>query len=347
MSGLNPDIRNRLTHTIEVWQLSVTISRALGANVDLTEAIAFGHDLGHTPFGHSGEIALGKQLEKEKLGGFNHNEQSVIVATILEDSPKNVRAPKNVYIGLNLTKATLDGIFKHTTRYKNNVFDGRLKSLRFDKTEGSIEAQIVHIADDIAQVTHDLHDLYNVKIIKDAWIYSLLQEFPNYFGDKDEFELSERFSRDGLTKDMISFLVSQLVDDVLYTSIENLNTRFTGDPSEYRFISYSGDKSKFVHEIKTITNNLGINSDEVNQMNARGRNIINSLYDLFFDDPYCMPRVYKNKFSKEVRKKVDPGDIRKIEDVEIKKVQDIRVICDYIASLTDQEAIDRFHSLLA
>ncbi len=347
VSGLNPSVRNRLTHTIEVWQLSVTMARSLGANIDLTEAIAFGHDLGHTPFGHSGEISLGKQLEKMDFGGFNHNEQSVIVCSFLEESPKKITSSEDSNIGLNLTRASLEGILKHTTRYERGVYDKRLNSFGFNASNGSIEAQIVHIADDIAQKTHDLHDLYNVNIIKDIWIYRILKDYSSFFGEGDESDLIEKFSNDGLTKDMISHLVTRLVDDVLDTSLKNLNDEFTGDPTNKRFINYSSDVGKFVKELENITNTEGINSDEVNQMNARGRNIINSLYALFVKDPYCMPRLYKGKFSNGIKEKVKQEDIRKMEDVEIKEEKDVRVICDYIASLTDNEAIDRFHSLLA
>jgi len=111
ISGLSPLIRNRLTHTLEVWQISVSIARMLSANIHLTEAIAFGHDLGHTPFGHAGEAALNRIMIEHGLEGFSHNEQSVRVASLLESEP-NMLLEKDHEIpawpnsvGLNLTKA--------------------------------------------------------------------------------------------------------------------------------------------------------------------------------------------------------------------------------------------------
>ena len=122
--------RTRLTHTIEVSQIARTISRGLGLNEDLTEAIALGHDLGHTPFGHSGEKALNKIHKK----GFRHNEQSLRVVELLE----NGRDKR----GLNLTKEVRDGILNHTGSEKPKTLEG----------------QVVKISDRIAYINHDIDD---------------------------------------------------------------------------------------------------------------------------------------------------------------------------------------------
>jgi len=124
--------RTRITHTLEVSQISRTIARALRLNEDLTEAIALGHDLGHTPFGHTGEEVLNELMPD----GFRHNEQSVRVVSIIED--------------LNLTSETLDGIANHT---------GKVKPF-------TLEGQIVKISDRIAYLNHDIDDAIRAEIIK-------------------------------------------------------------------------------------------------------------------------------------------------------------------------------------
>ena len=130
--------RTRLTHTLEVSQISRTIARALCLNEDLTEAIALGHDLGHTPFGHAGEEALDELLEN----GFEHNKQSLRVVTLLENSFRDFK-------GLNLTREVCDGILKHT---------GPL-------IPETLEGQVVRIADRIAYINHDIDDALRAGLI--------------------------------------------------------------------------------------------------------------------------------------------------------------------------------------
>ncbi|MCL2076987.1 MAG: deoxyguanosinetriphosphate triphosphohydrolase [Oscillospiraceae bacterium] len=138
--------RTRLTHTLEVSQIARTIARALRLNEDLTEAIALGHDLGHTPFGHDGERALNAIFSK----GFRHNEQSLRVADIIEKNGEN--------IGLNLTDEVRDGIFNHTTK-------GIARTL---------EGQIVRFSDKIAYINHDIEDAIRAGVLSQ----SDLPEFP-------------------------------------------------------------------------------------------------------------------------------------------------------------------------
>ena len=147
LSPFGDHYRTRLTHTLEVSQIARTIARALRLNEDLTEAIALGHDLGHTPFGHSGEETLNKLLP----GGFHHSEQSLRVVERLEYEGK----------GLNLTVEVRDGISKHSK--------GRGEILDEDFTEmpDTLEGQIVRISDVIAYVNHDVDDATRAGIIKD------------------------------------------------------------------------------------------------------------------------------------------------------------------------------------
>lgn len=129
--------RTRLTHTLEVSQIARTISRALRVNEDLTEAIALGHDIGHTPFGHAGERVL-NDLAKE-IGGFSHNEQSLRVVKYLENDGK----------GLNLTPEVQDGILNHRTAC----------------TPKTIEGKVVRLSDKIAYINHDIDDAISAKVL--------------------------------------------------------------------------------------------------------------------------------------------------------------------------------------
>lgn len=141
--------RTRLTHTLEVAQIARTIARALRLNEDLTEAIALGHDLGHTPFGHAGERALNALVP----GGFRHYEQSVRVCRLLENNGR----------GLNLTVEVLNGIDRHTTGPQPNTLEG----------------QIVRISDRIAYINHDIDDAVRAGVITETDISS---DIRNYLG---------------------------------------------------------------------------------------------------------------------------------------------------------------------
>src|SRR5512139_1544977 len=136
--------RTRLTHTLEVAQVGRTLARALGGNEDLVEAICLAHDLGHSAFGHSGEVALGRLMRDH--GGFDHNKQSLRIVTILEK-----RYPE--FPGLNLTWEMREGIVKHESEY--DVAD----AAEYDpQLRGHLEAQIVNVADELAYTAHDLDD---------------------------------------------------------------------------------------------------------------------------------------------------------------------------------------------
>lgn len=152
--------RTRLTHTLEVSQISRTIARALSLNEDLTEAIALGHDLGHTPFGHCGEMAL-NEIHK---GGFCHNHQSLRVVTKLEQRSRGRK-------GLNLTKEVCDGILNHTGK----------------TLPSTIEGQVVKICDRIAYINHDIDDAIRAKVL-------CVEEIPEIFLKTIGYVHSERIN---------------------------------------------------------------------------------------------------------------------------------------------------------
>lgn len=160
--------RTRLTHTLEVSQVARTIARSLGLNEDLTEAIAMGHDLGHTPFGHNGEMIL-NQIHP---GGFHHNEQSLRVVEVLESTPSRR--------GMNLTYEVKDGILNHT---------GSLPA-------ATLEGQIVKISDRIAYINHDIDDAIRSGVIT-------LEDLP---GDAIElFGTGHRARIDHMVSNVVSY----------------------------------------------------------------------------------------------------------------------------------------------
>ncbi|MCR4881601.1 MAG: deoxyguanosinetriphosphate triphosphohydrolase [bacterium] len=196
LSPVGDHYRTRLTHTLEVSQIARTIARALRLNEDLTEAIALGHDLGHTPFGHTGE----RVLDEIMPSGFKHNEQSIRVVTVIEN--------------LNLTQETLNGIENHT----GNV------------TPFTLEGQLVKISDRIAYINHDIDDAIRAGIIKEE---DLPQESREYLGkskseristividiiensmDKPEISMSEE------CKKHMDIMRSWLFENVYYTKKE-------------------------------------------------------------------------------------------------------------------------------
>lgn len=156
-SPYDDHFRTRMTHTLEVSQIARTISRALDLNEDLTEAIALGHDLGHTPFGHSGERVLNELMPE----GYRHNEQSVRVVEFIED--------------LNLTRETIDGILNHS----------------YECMPSTLEGQVVRISDKIAYINHDIQDAIRANIIKTE---SIPRESVEYFSTTNRIRITKLVS---------------------------------------------------------------------------------------------------------------------------------------------------------
>lgn len=192
--------RTRLTHTLEVAQVGRTLARALGANEDLVEAICLAHDLGHSPFGHSGEIALNRLMKE--FGGFDHNKQSFRIVTKLEQ-----RYPE--FPGLNLTWEVREGMVKHESEY--DISDAR--DLNPD-LRGNLETQIANVADELAYTTHDLDDglrsgMINPQMLEGIALWEILAESFKWRGP--HLEEMERHR-------MIRHLVGMLITDVVQST---------------------------------------------------------------------------------------------------------------------------------
>ncbi|MFQ5770566.1 MAG: dGTP triphosphohydrolase [bacterium] len=217
--------RTRITHTLEVAQLARTMARALGLNEDLVEAIALGHDLGHTPFGHLGEVILNQimtgakkiagQKRGHNFGGFKHNYQSLRIVDCLEK--------KYPFEGLNLTAPVREGILKHTRLKRGcyNIPDFYYPGLQFEHDVATtLEAQVVAICDEIAQRTHDLEDglragLVDLKKVKKLPIVQMVAK---------NLKISDLENKDVLLYQglLIRGLINFLVEDVINCTLENI-----------------------------------------------------------------------------------------------------------------------------
>lgn len=305
--------RTRLTHTLEVAQIARTIGRNLRLNEDLVEAIALAHDLGHAPFGHAGEDAL-KELMRN-YGGFNHNLQGYRVVSELEKRYPNFK-------GLNLSWEVRQGILKHSTK-----FDVPGKIPEFDK-DGvpTLEAQVVDIADEIAYDNHDLDDglqsnLINEEDLKEISLWKNVA--------KNIRENSSHMDKDMLKYQIIKGLIDAQVTDLLKESTEKLK-KFENKSSQEvrrnnkRLISFSGKMQKERREIRDFLSQNLYNHYRVERMTSKAKRFIDELFNVYLKGPKQLPPAVQERMKKE----------------EIH-----RVICDYIAGMTDRFALDEHKKL--
>lgn len=251
--------RTRLTHTLEVSQIARTIARALRLNEDLTEAIALGHDLGHTPFGHAGERALDKLNPK----GFKHYEQSVRVAKVIEKGGK----------GLNLTPETLDGFLCHTKGTEAYTLEGR----------------IVRVADKIAYMNHDIDDAIRAEVITGGDIPSDIRK---HFG--------------GTKSERINSMVNSII----------LNSSDT--------IKMADDDLEMFEKLHAYLFEAVYFNKKAKAEEQKVDGIIEGLYRHFVDNPFKLPKSYK--------------DILEKDGVEA-------AVSDYIAGMTDTYAVRLFEEV--
>ncbi|KPK42776.1 MAG: deoxyguanosinetriphosphate triphosphohydrolase [Omnitrophica WOR_2 bacterium SM23_29] len=305
--------RTRLTHTLEVTQIATSIARALNLNSDLVEAIALAHDIGHPPFGHSGEDEL-HELMKEH-GGFDHNLQGLRVVDILEERYPNFK-------GLNLTWEAREGINKHTTSFDH---PHRLIELEPHKSP-SLEAQIVNLADEIAYDNHDLDDGITSGLIKEED----LRETPLWKQMNDKIDSLYSNLKDEIRKyQIIRELINVEVTDLIKESEDRIKKFDIKTPEDARdlpekVISFS---AKLLEERapleKFVFENLYMHH-KVIRMADKSRRFIRELFNVYLSKPEQLPPTSKQRI--------------KLEDPR-------RVICDYIAGMTDRYALDEYIKL--
>lgn len=302
--------RTRLTHTLEVAQVSKSIARALGLNEDLTENIALAHDLGHAPYGHAGERILNR-LAKD-AGGFDHNKQSLRVVTSLEQ-----RYPS--YPGLNLSWETLEGIMKHETSYE--VPDTNWEP---DK-QPSLEAQVVHIADELSYGSHDLDDglssgYLNARQISQVAIIAELM---------DKLEISaEHFSHRQQSR-LIRELLGQVIEDAIHSSHEMLVEHQIRSISDVR--NHSSTLISLSRETKTKLQHLQAFLYEhfyfhyrLIRMTKKAEMVLERIFNAYMETPKMLP--------KGVQEAADKRGL-------------MRAVTDYLASMTDRYANSEYSRL--
>ena len=310
--------RTRLTHSMEVSQISRTLARSLGLNEDLCETLSLSHDLGHTPFGHAGEEVLNQCMERH--GGFNHNIQTLRIVTLLENKYYK-------FFGLNLTIETLDGLIKHNGPVKNlNLYNAILKKNLFKNkivfhAFPSLEAQVAAISDDIAYNNHDLEDglragLFTIEKFNSIPLVSkLINKHVNN---------TKNYRREIIINQIVRDLINLMVLDVINTTNKNLkrsNPQLINDIyKQDRLIVDFSDKMKMIDkQIKDFLKRNMYNHKKVVVNTNRGKRIINDLFKYL---------------SKNSRKHISK-DLFKNEQKE-------RVIADFIAGMTDRYAINLY-----
>jgi len=305
--------RTRLTHSLEVAQIGRTIARALGVNENLAEAICLAHDLGHTPFGHSGQDIMAKLMKDH--GGFEHNKQSFRIVTVLEK-------PYPQFPGLNLTYEVLEGITKHASEY--DMPDGNL----FVK-EGypCIEAQIGNFADEIAYNNHDIDDGLQSGLLKLEELKNIEIWQTNYEKVKNQHNnLSDKQIR----RIMVKSIINQLVTDLItYTTsqIQNLNIKTIDDVRKHGkdLVGFSPEIKKMNTQLKRFLFDKLYRHYRVERMAEKAQRVISQLFKAYTDNPKILPSQFLDEYDQS-------------ESFE-------RIVCDYIAGMTDRYALDEYAKL--
>ncbi|MCK9259951.1 MAG: deoxyguanosinetriphosphate triphosphohydrolase [Azoarcus sp.] len=308
--------RTRLTHSIEVAQLTRSISRALALNEDLAEAIALAHDLGHTPFGHAGQDALNACMKA--YGGFEHNLQSLRTVDLLEEHYA-------AFDGLNLMYETREGVLKHCSR-PNAEQLGVLGKRFLDGTQPSLEAQLANLADEIAYNNHDVDDglrsgLITLEQLDEVPVFAehrraVEARWPGLSGRKLIHETIRRMV-DSMALDLIAQTRSNIADAGVKTLDE---VRLAP-----RLVSYSAEQWPRLQELKVFLRENLYWHYQVLRMTDKARRIIGDLFSAFMNDPRLLPPQYL------VKAHTDKP----------------RAIADYIAGMTDRYAMKEHGRLFA
>lgn len=320
--------RTRLTHSLEVAQVARSLATALGLEPDLAETIALAHDLGHPPFGHAGEDEL--QIQMERFGGFDHNVQTFRVVTKLER-----RYPG--WDGLNLTWETLEGVIKHNGPVAQKLDRPSWNAIaEFDKdydlglsTWASAEAQVAALADDIAYNNHDVDDgvaagLFQLEELLDVPLIGpiLASVYKDYPGLDPVIIRLEAVRR----------MIGAMVDDVLAETHRRAQEAKVASPEDVRnmdhaLVSFSRDMLEDLSRLREFLMNRMYRHWKVNRTRSQARRILAEMFQLFMAEPDVLPTEW---FARS-QNRDEAGRAR--------------VVCDYIAGMTDRFAIEEHRRL--
>lgn len=298
--------RTRLTHTLETSQISRAIARALALNEDLTETIALAHDLGHGPFGHAGEWALAELMRNH--GGFEHNVQTLRILEKLEESSTD-------YPGLNLTFETREGLKKHPERF----YKEKERSQRFR----CLEAEVVDLADEIAYNNHDLDDGLRSELVHEDQLKEV-----HLWMDAERYIRKQYPGIAGVQKKrlIIRLMVNRLVSDL----VENTQARITKmgleslkdlQKTQRPLVGFSDKTQKQLMELKRFLHQNLYQNYRVVRMTDKGQRFLKALFNVYLQKPTQLPPYVLKRSKKEGLH---------------------RVLCDYLAGMTDRFAQDEY-----
>ena len=319
--------RTRLTHSIEVAQVARTISGALGLNEELVEAVSLAHDLGHTPFGHTGEDALDAQMIE--YGGFDHNAQAVRIVTSLEQHYAD-------FDGLNLTWECLEGIAKHngpvSKPYPLALLEYNLQHDLELHTYASGEAQVAALADDIAYNNHDLHDGLRAGLFTDAQAAELPIVGPAFTAVDQKYKNLDAHRR---RHEALRRVFGVMVEDVMATSYVILAQSGAKSAQDIRnldhsVVQFSPSLWSELKEIRTFLFENMYRAPRVMQQREHAAQVVRDLFEIFMTSPEAMPGNWGRAVASNA------PDLHKA-----------RVVADYIAGMTDrfaQQEHDRLHT---
>ena len=304
--------RTRLTHSLEAAQIARTIARALGLNEDLTEALTLAHDLGHTPFGHSGQDAMNDLMSD--FGGFEHNLQALRIVDTLERCYPH-------FPGLNLSFEVREGLIKHSPKHLE-----RAPAEFRDGTEPVLEAQLVDLADEIAYTNHDLKDGLRSQILKLDSLeeVALWMEHFEPAGGPNDAETNRLAIRAA-----IRGIINTLATDLIRRTLDNLSANAIRTQDDVRrhqsrlatFTPAVAEKKRKLQEF--LFNNL-YRDYRVMRVAQKSQRIVRDLFEAYGSNPHELP----------------PHIADRIPDEGLQ-----RVVCDYIAGMTDRFALDEHRKL--
>ena len=315
--------RTRLTHSLEVAQIARTIARAMRLNEDLVEAISLAHDLGHTPFGHSGQDAL--NLCMREFGGFEHNLQSLRVVDQLEESHGDFQ-------GLNLTFETREGILKHCS-VSNARRLGDLGQRFLQRRQPGLEAQIANVADEIAYNNHDVDDGLRSGLIE----LRDLAELPVF---SEQLHLAQRrypdVNEQRKIREVVRNMIGAFVTDLIKTSSERIKIVAPSDIEAVRsqqrpLINFSSSYDEAKTTLKQYLRKHLYQHPHVTEMTSQAQDIVSRLFEVYFGDYEKMPTAHADQARTLYATDGPAGSAR--------------VVADYIAGMTDRFALQAHDNL--
>ena len=320
--------RTRLTHSLEVAQIARSLAAALGLDADLAETIALAHDLGHPPFGHAGEDQLDESMKP--WGGFDHNVQTFRVVTEVEH-----RYPD--FLGLNLTWETLEGVIKHNGPVTDKLTRPSWKALAdFDKqfdlrldSWASAEAQCAALADDIAYNNHDVDDGLQAGLFRLEELLEVPLIGPILAGVRSERpELDDTLTR----LEAVRRMIGAMIDDVMGETLRRASAGGVASPEDVRMlghalVSFTPDMNEDLSRLRAFLMERMYRHWKVNRTRSQARRILAEMFELFMAEPDVLPSEW---FIKS-QNRDEAGRAR--------------VVCDYIAGMTDRFAIEEHRKL--